>query len=155
MSDSHEKLTEILTFFISGKLFGIWPKDLQEIVEDCDYVPVPNAPEFLKGIINSHGRIFSVIDMTEMLKDHSLSLGAPRRIAILKNEDFMTGILVPSQLSISLYPGNIEEKEEVIGFFRGFTIVNGQEEVTINILEAGRIFDFLRDYFKKRSIIAA
>ena len=58
------KLTEILTFFISGKLFGIWPNDLLEIVEDTGYVPVPNAPGFLKGIINSHGRVFSVIDIS-------------------------------------------------------------------------------------------
>ncbi len=145
---------EVLTFFMSGNLFGIWPDDLLEIDEEYDYVPVPNSPDFIKGIINSHGRVVTVIDFTKILKNLNLALGAQRRIVILNDEKYMLGLLVPSDLHISIFQGKKEEIEQFdkIPFFKKYLLGSGEDSVRIDILSKDYICEYLKDYFKKRSI---
>ena len=145
---------EVLTFFISGRLFGILPDDLLEIVEDGDYTPIPNSPEFLTGIINSHGRVVSVVDFTKIFKKENLGIGAKRRITILNNDDFMVGILVPYDLQISVYEGNKKEIKEKgsIPFFKKYNFSDKESSVKIEILNSTNVFDYLWSYFKEHSI---
>jgi len=151
-----ESIKEVLTFFISGELFGIWPDDLVEIVEEREYVPVPNSPDFLSGIINSHGSVITVIDFTKILDKENLALGAPRRIAVLSNEDFKMGLLIPADLHVSFYAGDNVEllSEKSVKFFRKYIVGEGEDEFKISILDSKSIYVYLRDYFKQRSLEA-
>ena len=152
--EKQDNLGEILTFFVSGKLFGVWPKDLLEIVEETEYIPVPNAPDFVCGVINSHGRVVTVTDITKILRNENLALGAKRRVAIINDEEFMVGMLVPADLQISFYDIGKEEikQDKIMQFYQNCRLTFLKEDFEILVLERESLLTYLRDYFKTKSL---
>ena len=144
---------EVLTFVLGEHRFGVWPEDLLEIVEESMYIPVPNSPDFLTGIVNSHGRVVAVIDITKIIKSRSFQLTGTRRIAVLKDSDFMIGLLVPSLLMINLYSGEMEDLGAgSVDFFKKVKFATDDGEEVVDILVADSVYGYLKDYFKQLSI---
>lgn len=54
---------QILVFKINNELYGIDILKVQEILSYMQPSPIPNSPEYLKGIINLRGTIILVIDL--------------------------------------------------------------------------------------------
>ncbi len=53
---------KFLTFVIDGRTFALPIKDVIEIIEIQQAMPVPEFPDYVKGIINTKGRVIPVID---------------------------------------------------------------------------------------------
>ncbi len=54
---------QILVFKINNELYGIDILKVQEILNFIQPTPIPNCPDYLKGIINLRGTIILVIDL--------------------------------------------------------------------------------------------
>ena len=55
---------KFLTFEVNGQCYGIELKQINAIIEaDCSITPVPEFPEYGKGIINLRGDIIPIIDL--------------------------------------------------------------------------------------------
>lgn len=54
---------QILVFNINNELYGIDILKVQEILNFIQPTPIPNCPNYLKGIINLRGTIILVIDL--------------------------------------------------------------------------------------------
>ena len=54
---------QILVFNINNELYGIDILKVQEILNFIEPTPIPNCPDYLKGIINLRGTIILVIDL--------------------------------------------------------------------------------------------
>ena len=54
---------QILVFNINNELYGIDILKVQEILNFIQPTPIPNCPDYLKGIINLRGTIILVIDL--------------------------------------------------------------------------------------------
>ena len=54
---------QILVFKINNELYGINILKVQEILNFMQPSPIPNCPDYLKGIINLRGTIILVIDL--------------------------------------------------------------------------------------------
>jgi chemotaxis signal transduction protein len=149
------KESEILSFIVGARKFGIWPKDLLEIIEEPEYVLIPNAPHFLKGITTSHGRVITVFDIFGLFKVPGWDQYIPKRIAILNNEDFMVGVLIPLDLEIVVFTGQTKRTDEKVkgSFYRPYEFESDEGSVMIiDLLDAEFIYGFLRDFFNRRSI---
>ena len=149
-SDIHE----FLTFTVERQPFCIWPDDLLEIVEEGEYLPVPNAPIFLRGVINSHGRIVTVIDLNRLMGGGAFKISGPKRIAILNDDQYMVGLVIPSDIEISFYTGKIEEigASKKMSFFKTYSFGNEEGCHEIEALDMKNIFEFLKEYFRGRAI---
>ena len=86
---------QLIGFAIGEELFGVDILTVQEIIRDTTITGIPDAPDFLEGVINLRGRIVPVIDLRKRLK-----LVAPDQlnpdpwIVILTVEGRVTGFLV-------------------------------------------------------------
>ena len=86
---------QLIGFVIGEELFGVDILAVQEIISDTTITGIPDAPDFLEGVINLRGRIVPVIDLRKRLK-----LVAPDQlnpdpwIVILTVEGRVTGFLV-------------------------------------------------------------
>ena len=86
---------QLIGFVIGEELFGVDILTVQEIIRDTTITAIPDAPDFLEGVINLRGRIVPVIDLRKRLK-----LVAPDQlnpdpwIVILTVEGRVTGFLV-------------------------------------------------------------
>ncbi len=84
--DVHKKetteLLQLVSFFIGSEEFGVDILYVQEINRMSQVTKVPNAPDFVNGVINLRGRVIPVIDLR-------LKFGMPK-----KEHDKNTRIIV-------------------------------------------------------------
>ncbi|MDJ1499630.1 chemotaxis protein CheW [Xanthocytophaga agilis] len=85
-----------LTFVLGNEKFAISVDRVQEVVEFEKVTKVPNAPDYMLGIINLRGRLLPLLDT-------KMKLGLPK-----------TEITRKSRIMVLLIPG-IDEKQMEIG----------------------------------------
>ncbi|WP_419656937.1 CheW1: chemotaxis protein CheW [Desulfosarcina variabilis str. Montpellier] len=86
---------QLIGFVIGDELFGVDILTVQEIIRDTTITAIPDAPDFLEGVINLRGRIVPVIDLRKRLKlIESDQINTEPWIIILTVEGRTTGFMV-------------------------------------------------------------
>jgi purine-binding chemotaxis protein CheW len=73
MARTHEPLeapaaaTQYCTFVVSGLLFGVPAREVQEVIRSIPMTRVPGAPAEVEGLINLRGQIVTAIDLRRRL----------------------------------------------------------------------------------------
>lgn len=87
-----------LSFNISNELFAINVQKVLEVLQKQEITPVPNAPEFIKGIINFRGEVVPVFDTRQKFNMQPLVNEDIFVVAVLDlikfNEPFRIGAMV-------------------------------------------------------------
>ena len=52
-----------LTFILGRECYGVPVLKVREIIRMCDITPVPQMPEYIKGVLNLRGKIIPVADL--------------------------------------------------------------------------------------------
>lgn len=73
---------QILTFILAGEEYGIDILRVQEIRGWTKTTPIPNAPHYLKGVINLRGAIVPIVDLRERFALEPLEYG-PTTVVIV------------------------------------------------------------------------
>lgn len=98
MSENKKKMDsgvlEFSTFFLGEALFGINILDIQEINKHCEMTIVPQASNYIKGILNLRGRIVTIVDLGEKLGLAKVQENKETRNIIVDSEDEHIGLLV-------------------------------------------------------------
>ena len=63
LNAAEEKEGKYLTFSLAGEEYGIAILKIKEIIGMMPITPVPQTPEFFKGVINLRGKVIPVIDL--------------------------------------------------------------------------------------------
>lgn len=93
--EKQERLMQLVGFVIGEELIGVDIMTVQEIIREASITPIPNAPDFIEGVINLRGSIIPVIDLRKRLKMlHNSNANADNWIIILTVEGRMTGFIV-------------------------------------------------------------
>ncbi len=87
-----------VTFKISNELYGINIMEVNEIIKLTEITSIPNAPEFVEGVITLRGEIIPIVDLgkrfnfpkKEFTEDEELLRG----IIIINVEDMTIGIII-------------------------------------------------------------
>ena len=100
-------LMQLVGFFIGQEQFGVDILMVQEIIRKVPITSIPDAPEFIEGVINLRGNIIPVIDLRQRLN----ILGARQRkgdpwILVLNVAGRVTGFLVDSVSEVLKIPGS-------------------------------------------------
>ncbi len=61
------ELLQLVSFILGDEEFGVDILNVQEINRMMKITCVPNAPEFVEGVINLRGRVIPVIDLRSKL----------------------------------------------------------------------------------------
>lgn len=86
---------QLIGFVIGDELFGVDILTVQEIIRDTTITAIPDAPDFLEGVINLRGRIVPVIDLRKRLKlVEPDQINVDPWIIILSVEGRTTGFMV-------------------------------------------------------------
>ena len=100
-------LMQLVGFFIGQEQFGVDILMVQEIIRKVPITSIPDAPEFIEGVINLRGNIIPVIDLRQRLN----ILGTRQRkgdpwILVLNVAGRVTGFLVDSVSEVLKIPGS-------------------------------------------------
>jgi purine-binding chemotaxis protein CheW len=63
LNAAEDKEGKYLTFTLAGEEYGIGILKIKEIIGMMPITPVPQTPEFFKGVINLRGKVIPVIDL--------------------------------------------------------------------------------------------
>ncbi len=109
---------QYIAFYARGQLFGIDIMETREIVNLKETTEMPNAPEFVEGIVDLRGEIVPVIMLDKRLTLTKNSEGSiqedEKRVIIVSLQDNLIGIEVDEvEGIISLSKSNIKEAPEL------------------------------------------
>jgi len=132
------KIVELATFYIGDALYGIDILNIQEINRNMDITWVPQAKEYVKGVLNLRGQIVTIIDLGKKLGLSPASMEKENRNIIINSQDEYIGFLV-DQISdvLPADPSRIEPAPANISGVQGkyFKGVFKTESSLIGILD--------------------
>jgi purine-binding chemotaxis protein CheW len=59
---------QLVGFVLGNELFGVDILTVQEIIREIPITTIPDAPEFIEGVINLRGNIIPIIDLRKRLR---------------------------------------------------------------------------------------
>jgi purine-binding chemotaxis protein CheW len=109
-----DKELQVVGFRIGRETFGLPIAMVREIVRVPEITSVPNAPEYIEGVINLRGRIIPVVDLRKRFGDKSAEGGKKNRIIVVEVENRAVGLLVHSASEVlRIPPSEIEAPQNV------------------------------------------
>ncbi|MFH0735564.1 MAG: chemotaxis protein CheW [bacterium] len=88
----------ILLFTAGDIVYGIKSKDLTEVVPFMNLIPIPKAPDYLRGIFNYRGNNIPVIDLSMIIKNNITENILSAKILVIRlnfsGEEKTVGLIV-------------------------------------------------------------
>ena len=88
----------LVTFKISNETYAIDIMEVNEIVKLTEITPIPNAPDFVDGIITLRGQIIPIVDLNKRFnfapRTYTDEDELFRAIVIIRVQDMTIGILI-------------------------------------------------------------
>ncbi len=136
--DASTEELEFSTFYVGGALCGINILNIQEINKHFEITKVPQASDYIKGILNLRGRIVTIIDLGKKLGLSAVNRAKDNRNIIVNSEDEHIGLLVDAISDVvSTTKDTLEPAPSNIGGVKGkyFQGVLKTEKKLIAILD--------------------
>lgn len=89
-----EELLQFIIFRSGHEEFGIQIDNISEIIKTNEITPIPNSPNYIKGIINVRGEIVTVINMKSLFMLTGDDHNETKHIVVIKNDTSMFGLMV-------------------------------------------------------------
>ena len=141
-SDIHSDTVELASFYVGEALCGMDILKVQEINKLIEMTRVPQAPEYVLGILNLRGEIVTIIDLGKKLGLKSTELNHKTRNIIVNSNGEHIGLMV-EQISdvIQAEWEKVEPPPANIGDLQGkyFTGVFKTEDRLIGILDVEKV----------------
>ncbi len=130
------ELLQLVSFKIANEEFGVDILNVQEINKMTTITKVPNAPEFVEGVINLRGRVIPIIDLRTRLKLERKEHDKDTRIIVVEIVGRTVGFIVDAVKEVLRIPMNITEAppELVTGIDSEFIRAVGKLEDRLLIL---------------------
>ncbi len=144
-SNNNNKDKQLVVFKLNEEEYGLNINNVKEIIRLANITPVPQAPEFVLGVLNIRGKILPVIDLKKRFLMEETEITPSVRIIIVEVKDLKVGLKVDSASEvisidkdcIDLPPDFLKTKID-IDFINGVGKINDR---LIIILDINRIFD--------------
>jgi Chemotaxis signal transduction protein len=102
-------------FHLGEETYGIGIVHVKGIEKYTNIVPVPNAPEYIQGIINLRGDIIPIISMRVRFHLSKVQVTDETKLIIVKTQDVLIGIEVDKVKEIVEIPdSNISQPPAII-----------------------------------------
>jgi purine-binding chemotaxis protein CheW len=101
---SMSRETHIVGFRVGRETYGVPITSLHEIVRVPEITAVPDAPDYLEGVINLRGKIVSVVDLRKRFGKPSSGLDRRSRILVVEHRGRLAGMIVDSASEVLKIP---------------------------------------------------
>ena len=100
----------IVGFQVGRETYGVPITSLHEIVRVPEITAVPDAPEYMEGVINLRGKIVSVIDLRKRLGEKKVTVSRRNRILVIEHKGRLAGLIVDSASEVLKIPASDVEE---------------------------------------------
>ena len=142
-------MPKIMLFQLGEESYSIDIAKVREIVEFTQLTPVPRAPNWVEGILNHHGRIATVLNLSTFFDSPQGKEKTLKKIAVIDDPAMDMGILLDDPIEVI---SEWEMKAEVSGdsnfvknkYIGRVIVSNGR---LINVLDIDKLISDLDSYF--------
>lgn len=137
-----EKELQIVGFRIGRETFGLPISIVREIVRVPEITSIPNAPDYIEGVINLRGRIIPVVDLRKRFGEVVINSDKRNRIIVVELESRNIGLIVNSASEVlKIPPSDIEAPHAVFqeGELNYITGVGKLRGRLVMLLDLGKI----------------
>ncbi len=133
-----DKDIQIVGFRIGRETFGLPISLVREIVRVPEITSVPNAPDYIEGVINLRGRIIPVVDLRKRFGE-MIEASTKNRIVVVEMESRFIGLMVNSASEVlRLPPSEIEAPHSVfqdgeLNFITGVGKLKGRLVILLDL----------------------
>jgi purine-binding chemotaxis protein CheW len=107
--------THIVGVRVGRETYGVPITSLHEIVRLPEITAVPDAPEYMEGVINLRGKIVSVIDLRKRFGQPAPEFHRRNRILVVEHKGRLAGMIVDGASEVLKIPqSDIEPAPAVI-----------------------------------------
>jgi purine-binding chemotaxis protein CheW len=99
----------IVGFQVGRETYGVPITSLHEIVRVPEITAVPDAPDYLEGVINLRGKIVSVMDLRKRFGQKQAELRKQNRILVVEHGGRLAGLIVDSASEVLKIPADAVE----------------------------------------------
>lgn len=99
MDDNRLKSNNVykyLTFWANGNIYAVPSTDVLQLIEMPFITPIPEMPDYIRGILHLRGENIPVIDLGLRLQEKSVEKSDSARIVVLSTKDGDLGLIVES-----------------------------------------------------------
>ena len=96
--------THIVGFRVGRESYGVPIQALHEIVRVPEITAVPDAPDYVEGVINLRGKIVSVVDLRKRFGKPATTLDRRNRILVVEHRGRLAGMIVDSASEVLKIP---------------------------------------------------
>jgi purine-binding chemotaxis protein CheW len=96
--------THIVGFRVGRETYGVPITALHEIVRVPEITSVPDAPDYVEGVINLRGKIVSVVDLRKRFGKNAGALDRKSRILVVEHDGRLAGMIVDSASEVIKIP---------------------------------------------------
>jgi purine-binding chemotaxis protein CheW len=132
----------IVGFRVGRETYGVPITALHEIVRVPEITAVPDAPDYLEGVINLRGKIVSVVDLRKRFGKRSTELDRRSRILVVEHGGRLVGMIVDSASEVLKIPESDVESAPAMMQEGGLDCVTGLGKYQgrlIILLDIGKI----------------
>ena len=115
----------IVGFGIGRETYGVPITALHEIVRVPEITAVPDAPDYMEGVISLRGKIVSVIDLRKRLGESHVVSSRRNRILVLEHKGRLSGLIVDSASEVIKIPASDVEPSPTEFLEGGLNCVTG------------------------------
>ena len=143
-----DKELQVVGFRIGRETFGLPISIVREIVRVPEITSVPNAPDYIEGVINLRGRIIPIVDLRKRFGDKAFEPNKKNRIVVVELDARAIGLIVNSASEVlRIPPSEIEEPHNVfregeVSYITGVGKLNGRLVILLDlsrILQPGEL----------------
>src|SRR5438105_7527272 len=95
---------QIVGFRIGRETFGVRISHVHEIVRVPEITAVPEAPDYVEGVINLRGKIISVVDLRKRFGETEINIHKKNRILVVEVTGKLVGLMVDSASEVLKIP---------------------------------------------------
>jgi len=119
----------IVGFKVGRETYGVPITSLHEIVRVPEITAVPDAPDYLEGVINLRGKIVSVMDLRKRFGDQQATLRKQNRILVVEHAGRLAGLIVDSASEVLKIPAEAVDPPPAVFQEGGLNCVTGLAKV--------------------------
>lgn len=131
-------LNKYVIFKLIDEYYGLDIENVISVEKMQEFTRVPNAPSYVRGVINLRGEVIPVIDLREKLGLKLKSTDENTRIIIVSESEINLGIIVDSSSEVleiqrSLIDKPLASEEESNNYLKGIGKVDGRLIIIIDL----------------------
>jgi purine-binding chemotaxis protein CheW len=135
----------IVGFRVGRETYGVPITSLQEIVRVPEITAVPDAPDYMEGVINLRGKIVSVMDLRKRFGEKKAAPGKRNRILVVEHNGRLAGLIVDSASEVLKIPAKDIEPSPTVFQEGGLNCVTGlgkHQGRLIVLLDMAKLLEF-------------